>query len=108
MAEINTEVTYSLADIYYRLAKDIMGSDRPAKLDELQSEQYEILLEEQAYPFEEKAIALHELNIQNTGKGIYDKWVRESYAFLAKIEPAKYQRELQGIGSSNVLLLELD
>ncbi|PID42173.1 MAG: hypothetical protein CSB48_11630 [Proteobacteria bacterium] len=98
-----SEVTFSLADLYYRLARDVLDSSRPVNLDELQLEQYEILLEEQAYPFEEKAISLHELNTENTLKGIYDKWVRESYRFLATMVPARYKRELQGIRSSHAL-----
>ena len=51
-----------------------------------------MLLEEQAFPFEEKAIELHELNAKRTANGIYDQWVKESYAALARLRPARYAK----------------
>ena len=53
-------------------------------------EQYDVLLEEQAFPFEEKAIELHEANAQRTGDGVYDEWVQRSFDVLAKLKPARY------------------
>ena len=75
-----------------------MKSERPTALNELQLEQYEILLEEQAYPFEEKAIEVHEINISRTKNGIYDNWVKESYQVLGTIVPARYLRGEKSIG----------
>jgi tetratricopeptide (TPR) repeat protein len=97
VAEFRTQAAYRLAEIYGQLSKDLLGSAVPAGLDELQQEQYTILLEEQAYPFEEKSIELHEINIKNTRDGIYDKWVQKSYAELARIFPARYSREVSVI-----------
>ena len=42
----------------------------------LEREQYDVMLEEQAYPFEEKAIGLHETNAARAPQGLYDRWVR--------------------------------
>ena len=50
------------------------------------------MLEEQAYPFEEKAIGIHETNARRAAEGIYDQWVRKSYAALAVMKPARYDR----------------
>ena len=55
-------------------------------------EQYDVLLEEQAFPFEEKAIELHETNAQRTGDGVYDEWVQRSFDVLAKLKPARYAK----------------
>lgn len=55
-------------------------------------EQYDVLLEEQAFPFEEKAIELHETNAQRTGDGVYDQWVQRSFDVLAKLKPARYAK----------------
>src|SRR5690606_26955113 len=61
--------------------------------DEL--EQYDILLEEQAFPFEEEAIALHERNAARTADGIYDEWVERSIVALGELMPVRYaKREL--------------
>lgn len=98
VAQYTTEATFKLAEVYRTLANDLMESERPTSLDELQLEQYDILLEEQAYPFEEKAITVHEINISRTKDGIYDNWVKESYRILGTIVPARYFRGEKSIG----------
>jgi Flp pilus assembly protein TadD len=50
------------------------------------------LLEEQAFPFEEKAIGIHEKNASRAAGGVYDDWVRKSYAALAELKPGRYAR----------------
>ena len=98
VAQLTTEATFKFAEVYRQLGSDIMVSERPSTLDELQLEQYEILLEEQAYPFEEKSIEVHEINISRTKDGIYDDWVKESYRILGTIVPARYLRGEKSIG----------
>jgi hypothetical protein len=69
-----------------------MESERPSDLDDLALEQYELLLEEQAFPFEEKAIELYEANTTRAAEGIYDEWVKMSFAALAELLPARYAK----------------
>ena len=69
-----------------------MSSQRPQDLDELALEEYDLLLEEIAYPFEEKAIEIHTNNAQRAWQNIYDNWVEKSFAALAELEPALYDR----------------
>ena len=52
-----TAATYEMAELYRTLARDLMASERPKKLSAEEREQYDALLEEQAFPFEEQAIA---------------------------------------------------
>ena len=98
VAEFTTEATFLLAEVYRGLGNDLMTSERPSSLDELQLEQYDILLEEQAYPFEEKSITVHEINISRAKDGVYDNWVKESYRILSTIVPARYLRGEKSIG----------
>jgi hypothetical protein len=51
------------------------------------------MLEEQAFPFEEKAIEIHEVNANRVLDGLWDDWIRQSYAALAQLVPARYDRE---------------
>ena len=90
VAEVTTAATFELAELYRRLGKDLLESERPAGLDDDALEQYVTLLEEQAYPFEEKAIEVHAINAARTGSGVYDAWVRKSFAALAGLMPARY------------------
>jgi tetratricopeptide (TPR) repeat protein len=71
-AATTTAATYELGTLYQDFGKSIMDSERPGKLKDLELEQYNLLLEEQAYPFEEKAIAAHESNIKRVLQGRYD------------------------------------
>jgi TolA-binding protein len=92
VAEVTTQATFGMAELYRQLGADLMASERPKNLDEEAKEQYDVLLEEQAFPFEEKAIELHETNAQRTGDGIYDQWVQRSFDVLAKLKPARYAK----------------
>ena len=69
-----------------------MKSERP-ELDELALEEYEILLEELAYPFEEKALEIHLSNAQRSWQNVYDQWIEKSFSILAEIAPALYNKQ---------------
>jgi TolA-binding protein len=92
LAEFVPQANYSIGQIYRNLAEDVMQSERPKNLDELALEEYEFVLEEIAYPFEEKAIEIHQANAERAWDNIYDQWVKESLAVLAEMEPAKYNK----------------
>ena len=93
VAEIATESTHKVGSIYRQLAKDLMTSQRPSGLSELEREQYDLLLEEQAYPFEERAIEVFENNVARMDQGIYDQWVRASFKALGELSPARYAKQ---------------
>lgn len=93
VADFTTAATYQLADIYSHLAISLMGSERPRGLSDDELELYDILLEEQAYPFEEKAIDIHASNIKRTRQGVYDEWIEKSIAQLAKIQPVRFAKK---------------
>jgi len=89
----STEAGYRMADIYNQLSVDLMESDRPNGLNELELEQYEILLEEQTFPFEDSAIDIHEQNASRSWNGIYDDWVKRSFDSLRKLLPGRYAKD---------------
>jgi tetratricopeptide (TPR) repeat protein len=92
VAEVTTVATYEIAQIYLQLGKDIMKSERPKKLAAEQLDEYNSLLEEQAFPFEEQAIATHEINTKRAREGVYDEGVKKSYAALAELKPGRYAK----------------
>jgi hypothetical protein len=94
--EVTTESTYRIAEIYHQFGEALFESERPADLDAEALDQYEILLEEQAYPFEEQAIAIHESNAARARDGVYDTWVIQSFEELAELVPARYARQELG------------
>lgn len=91
-ADISTSATYQIAEIYNDFARALMKSQRPKGLSADEKEQYNILLEEQAFPFEEKAIDIHIANVQNVTTGIYNDWVKKSLKQLSKLQPVRYAK----------------
>jgi tetratricopeptide (TPR) repeat protein len=90
VAEVTTAATYEMADLYAVLAKDVMASERPKNLKGEELAEYNSLLEEQVFPFEEQAIKAHELNTARAKDGVYDEWVKKSFQSLAQLKPARY------------------
>ncbi|MFZ9052616.1 MAG: tetratricopeptide repeat protein [Woeseiaceae bacterium] len=92
VAEVTTAATYRLGEVYELFSADLMASERPVDLDAEALEQYELLLEEQVYPFEEKAIELYQVNTDRAPAGVYDEWVQKSFDKLAGLMPARYAK----------------
>ena len=90
VADVTTAATFHTAALYQDFGQAMIKSERPKKLSKAEREQYDVLLEEQAFPFEEKAIELHEVNAKRASEGIYDKWVKDSFNALAKLRPVRY------------------
>jgi len=102
IGEITAAATFYLAEIYAHFSKALMTSERPEGLNPMEREQYELAIEEQAYPFEEKAIDVHESNIKLISRGVYNEWIEKSLQKLAEFVPARYDKpeETSGIMSS--------
>ncbi|HET9475396.1 MAG TPA: tetratricopeptide repeat protein [Steroidobacteraceae bacterium] len=96
VAEVTTAATYEIAEIYRKLGHDIMKSERPKKLEADQMDEYNSLLEEQAFPFEEQAITTHEINTRLARQSVYDESVKKSYAALAELKPGRYGKTEMG------------
>lgn len=96
VAEVTTAATYEIAELYHSLSAALFDSERPPDLNAAELAQYDILLEEQAYPFEEEAIDLHEVNAARTEEGVYDEWVKGSLEQLARLVPIRYAKNEKG------------
>ncbi len=90
VADVTTAATFRIATVYRDFGKALMASERPKKLSKAEREQYDVLLEEQAFPFEEKATELHELNARRAVDGLYDQWVKSSFDALRELRPVRY------------------
>ncbi|WP_420465053.1 tetratricopeptide repeat protein [Panacagrimonas sp.] len=94
-ADSTTAATYEIGVLYQDFGKSLMESQRPPNLQDLELEQYELLLEEQAFPFEERAIQAHESNLKRVLQGRYDEWVKASAASLVQMVPGRYAKREQ-------------
>jgi cellulose synthase operon protein C len=96
VAEVLTAATCRLGELYFELSRALLDSPRPRGLSAEELAQYNVLLEEQAFPFEEKAIEIHETNIRRAASGVYDAWVQRSLDALAQLAPARYAKLERG------------
>ena len=90
VADVTAASTYCIAEIYYNFSRSLLDSERPEKLGELELQEFNEMLEEQAYPFEEKAISVHETNVDRLKVGVYSGWIDRSIEKLATLVPARY------------------
>src|SRR3984957_10093712 len=106
VADVTTAATFESAELYRQLAKDLLSSERPKNLSKDELEQYNVLLEEQAFPFEEKAIKLHEVNVGRAKDGADDEWIQKSFGALAQLNPGRYgkveigEQQVESIGTA--------
>jgi len=99
VAGVTTASSFAMADLYRDFGRALLDSERPGNLSADELEQYDLLLEEQAFPFEEKAIDLHERNARRAAEGVYDEWVQKSYASLAELKPGRWARAEREAGA---------
>ena len=92
VGDITAAATYYLAETYINFSRALMESERPAGLTGAGREDYELALEEEAYPFEEEAIKVHEKNMELMRAGIFNAWVDKSLSRLADLMPARYAK----------------
>ena len=90
VAEVTTQAGFEIAELYRQLAADLLASERPKKQTADVREQYDLMLEELATPFEEEAIGLHEANIAHARDGVFDAGVKSSFASWRSLLPARY------------------
>ena len=92
IADVFTEAAVSIADLYIDFANALRSSDRPKGLSAAEMSQYDMMLDEQIFPFEEKAIKYYEMDVQQTKYGFYDTYIKKSYKALSDIVPARYSK----------------
>jgi cellulose synthase operon protein C len=92
VGEVTAAATFYMAEIYSNFSRSLVESERPAGLAAAALQDYEDALEEEAFPFEEKAIEVHEKNLELVSGGIYNAWTEKSLARLAVLKPGRYAK----------------
>lgn len=92
VGDVTAAATYYIAETYYHFSRALMQSERPRKLNELELEEYNLMLEEQAYPFEEKGINIHKKNIELLTSGVFSLWIDKSLKKLGELVPGSFAK----------------
>jgi len=97
VAEVTAAATFYIAEIYFEFSAALLESERPTGLTEAEKVDYELVIEEEAYPFEERAIDVHQQNFELLAVGIYNPWVQNSLDKLSVLMPGRYAKnEISG------------
>ena len=92
IADVTAAATYYMAETYFDFSRSLKESERPTDLQAADMEKYEADLDETAFPFEEKAIKVHEKNMELLHAGVLDEWTEKSLGRLAEMMPGRYAK----------------
>jgi tetratricopeptide (TPR) repeat protein len=92
VSEVTAAATFYIAETYFEFSSALLNSERPTDLSQTELADYELVIEEEAYPFEEQSIDVHESNFELLASGIYNPWVQRSIDRLAVLVPGRYAK----------------
>lgn len=98
IADVTAAATYYIAETYSNFGKSLLQSEKPTNLNAAELKDYEDTLDEQAFPFEEKAIKVHEKNMEMLRAGVFDDWTKKSLERLTELMPGRYAKPEMSIG----------
>jgi len=104
IGEVTAAATYYMAETYFDFSRSLTESERPTDLKPADLQEYERALDEEAFPFEEKAIGLHEKNLEMMRNGAFNAWTEKSLGRLAELVPGRYGK----LETSNGFLEAID
>jgi hypothetical protein len=92
IADVTAAATYYMAETYFSYSRALVESERPAGLKAAELAEYELELDEAAFPFEEKAIRVHEENMELLHAGVLNTWTERSLERLTALMPVRYAK----------------
>jgi tetratricopeptide (TPR) repeat protein len=93
IGDVTAAATYYMAETYFDFSHSLKESERPTDLQAADLEKYEADLDETAFPFEEKAIKVHEKNMELLHGGVLDEWTEKSLNRLGELMPGRYAKK---------------
>jgi tetratricopeptide (TPR) repeat protein len=104
ISDVTAAATYYMAETYFDFSRSLAESERPSDLEPADLDEYELALEEEAFPFEERAIDVHEENLELLQAGVFNAWTEKSLGKLAELVPGRYAKDEMSSG----LLVAID
>lgn len=92
VGDVTAAATFYIAEVYSNFGNSLIDSERPVGLTGAKLSDYEDALQDEAFPFEERAISVHEKNLELMRDGVYNSWTEKSLARLAELKPGRYAK----------------
>ncbi|MDO8445763.1 MAG: tetratricopeptide repeat protein [Deltaproteobacteria bacterium] len=91
--ELLPEVYFQMGHILENFRDSLLDAEKPKDLTEEELKEYNFLLEEKAYPYEEQAVKAYEQGLEiGREQMIKNNWVEKSLDRLIYLRPALYKR----------------
>src|SRR5216683_1996281 len=90
--EMTAAATYYMAETYSNFSRSLLESERPDDLKPEDLQEFKNNLDEAAFPFEEKAIKVHEKNMELLHAGVFNSWTEKSLSRLTELMPGRYAK----------------
>jgi tetratricopeptide (TPR) repeat protein len=90
--EVTAAATFYMAETYSNFSRSLLESERPDDLKPEDLDEFKNKLDEAAFPFEEKAIKVHEKNMELFHAGVFNSWTEKSLSRLTELMPGRYAK----------------
>jgi hypothetical protein len=103
--DLLTEVLFHMAAALENFKDSLINSERPSELTKEELEEYNFLLEEKTYPYDEQAVKAYE-KVIHVGRNTMalNQWVQNSMERLSILRPALYKRDFAVIEAEPVFI----
>ena len=90
--EFVTLSSYKIGELYEGFANDLRSAPSPQGLSASDKALYAEIIEEQASPFIQLSIDVHQSNVDRAWEGQYNGWIAQSYDALKRLYPNRYAK----------------
>ncbi|WP_347329682.1 tetratricopeptide repeat protein [Marinimicrobium locisalis] len=90
--EFTSMSSFKTAELYRELARSLLNSPVPSSLSNEQRGVYQELIAEQAIPFDELAMELHQANIDRAWEGHFNRWIDQSFTAMRTLKPSRFDK----------------
>ncbi|TLN27029.1 tetratricopeptide repeat protein [bacterium] len=92
-AETLAEALYRSGEAFEQMKTALLESEKPAGMSPEEEEEYQLLLEDKAFPLEEKALEFYKKGVISAhGSGLWNDWIAKIYGRLEAMVPWAFQR----------------
>jgi len=90
--EFITLSSYKIGLLYRQFANELRTTPGPDGLSEGDQTIYAQIIEEQAAPFDQLAVELHQANIQRAWDGAFNEWIDKSFDEMKVLSPERFNK----------------
>ncbi len=95
--EFVTMSSYKIGILYETFATHLRGAPKPSGLSSSDILLYAEIIDEQAAPFDELAVEVHQANLDKAWEGHFNSWIAQSFGALSKLYPDRYNKQEVGV-----------